>query len=239
MVRRPGRGAALAPARHVAERPGRAVRRRSSGPWCRSCWRSRRSWASRHARCGPVIATCGRTTCAARRTADCACSTSTMPASPTRRASSPPCSSSTPITTSYGAGELRDAYAARRGPGPGRDAGRLLDGHRAAVPHRGGGLPALAGVDHGGGTRRQRGLGPRVPRPAAVRGLVEALLAEPAARPDQADRRRSSRPSSRSAAGEPVPAVREALGPAADGSPAPIEGMSRGGTRAWVACSKS
>ncbi len=110
VVRRPGRGAArgagwsrrCAPGARRSPAELGAMRPRAAGA---------RGVPGRAAtrRCGPVIATCGPTTCAARRTADCACSTSTTPASPTRRASSPPCSSSTPITTS-----ARAARSARR-----------------------------------------------------------------------------------------------------------------------------
>ena len=65
------------------------------------------------------------------------------------------------------AGLIRAAYVEAGGPGRVEDADGLRDGDRAAVAHPRRGLPALAGGHDRRRTGRQRGLGPRVRRPAA------------------------------------------------------------------------
>ena len=93
---------------------------RSPASWTRSCPSSSPStpgWPGHRGRCGPAIATSGRTTCGGRRAARCASSTSTTPALPIRRRSSPASSSSTPGDDPPRARAIREAYAEAGGPG--------------------------------------------------------------------------------------------------------------------------
>ena len=118
-------------------------------------------------RSGPATATSGRTTSGGRRAAACACSTSTTPASPTRRRSSPASSSSTPATTRRV--PVRSARRTRQADGPGRvEAPTDFSMAIAQLTHilEEGCRRWLARGDRRR-PGRQRGVGPRVSRPAA------------------------------------------------------------------------
>ena len=117
-------------------------------------------------RSGPVIAISGPTTSGARTTAASASSTSTTPASPTRRRSSPWCSSST-ARSRGGPALIRAAYAEAGGPGRVEDATDFAMAIAQLSHILVEGCRRWLAADDRRRAGRQRGLGPRVRRPAA------------------------------------------------------------------------